>query len=34
MTPHQLRLIRSLSILRRLQVGSADQETLMDIPPN
>ena len=30
MTPHQLRLVRSLSILRRLQVGAADQEILID----
>ncbi len=29
MTPHQQRLIRSLSILRRLQIGEADQETLI-----
>lgn len=30
MTPHQQRLVRSLSILRRLQVGSADQEALIE----
>ena len=30
MTPHQLRLIRCLSILRRLQVGSADREALIN----
>ncbi|MCB0188440.1 MAG: WYL domain-containing protein [Caldilineaceae bacterium] len=30
MTPHQQRLVRSLSILRRLQVGAADRQTLID----
>ncbi len=30
MTPHQQRLVRSLSILRRLQVGAADRETLIE----
>ena len=30
MSPHQQRLVRSLSILRRLQVGPADRETLID----
>jgi predicted DNA-binding transcriptional regulator YafY len=29
MTPHQLRLVRSLSILRRLQLGPATRETLI-----
>lgn len=30
MTPHQQRLVRSLSILRRLQVSSADRQALID----
>ena len=30
MTPHQQRLVRSLSILRRLQVGAADRKALID----
>ncbi|MBX3010412.1 MAG: WYL domain-containing protein [Caldilineaceae bacterium] len=30
MTPHQQRLARSLSILRRLQVGAADRQALID----
>ncbi|MEZ4736819.1 MAG: WYL domain-containing protein [Caldilineaceae bacterium] len=30
MTPHQQRLVRSLSILRRLQVGAADRQALID----
>lgn len=30
MSPQQQRLVRSLSILRRLQVGPADRETLID----